>query len=92
MTGICKFASRLQSKGIDLADRRLVNSKKDTVNIDLLLGADYYDLMVSPFHRPKQVCGMWLSKTIFGHYMLKGRIPGSSEAVKQDVNANCITI
>ena len=92
MTGICKFASRLQSKGINLADRRLVNSKKDTVNIDLLLGADYYDLMVSPFHRPKQVCGMWLSRTIFGHYMLKGRIPGSSEAVKKDVNANCITI
>ena len=92
MTGVCKFASRLQSKGINLADSRLVNYKKDTVNIDLLLGADYYDLIVSPFHRPKQVCGMWLSRTIFGHYMLKGKIPGSSEAVKQDVNANCITI
>ena len=58
MTGICKFASRLQSKGINLADRRLVNSKKGTVNIDLLLGADYYDPLVSPFHRPKHVCGM----------------------------------
>ena len=67
MTGICKFVSRLQNKGINLADRRLVNSKKDTVNIDLLLGADYYDLLVSPFHRTKQVCGMWLSRTIFGH-------------------------
>ena len=35
---------------------------------------------------------MWLSKTTFGHHLLKGRIPGSSEAVRQDVNANCITI
>ena len=35
---------------------------------------------------------MWLQKTTFGHHLLKGRIPGSSKAVRQDVNANCITI
>ena len=35
---------------------------------------------------------MWLSKTTFGHHLLKGRIHGSSETVRQDVNANCITI
>ena len=92
MTGVCKFATKLKNKGIKLADSRLINSKKDTVATDLLLGADYYDLIVSPLHKSIQVCGMWLSKTTFGHHLLKGRIPGSSEAVRQDVNANFITI
>ena len=31
MTGASKFALRLQNKGLDMADRRLVNSKDDTV-------------------------------------------------------------
>ena len=34
MTGICKFATKLQTKGLDLADRRLVNSKRDVVETD----------------------------------------------------------
>ena len=92
MTGICKFATRLQNKGIDLADRRLVNSKKDVIYTDLLVGADFYDNVVSPYHMPKQVSGMWLGRTVFGHYMLKGKIPGSAEAVKSDINALQIII
>ena len=50
MTGISKFALKLKSKGLDMADSRLVNSKSDTVNTDLLVGTDYYDEMVSPRH------------------------------------------
>ena len=92
MTGICKFATRLQTKGLDLADRRLVTSKKDVVNTDLLVGADFYDDIVSPYHMPRQVSGMWLARSVFGHYILKGKIPGSSEAVKSDLNAMHITI
>ena len=92
MTGICKFATKLQNKGLDLADRRLVNSKKDVVDTDLLVGADFYDDLVSPYHMPRQVSGMWLGRTVFGHYILKGKIPGSSEAVKNDINAMQITI
>lgn len=81
MTGACKFATRLQSKGLDLADRRLVNSKKDVVQTDLLIGADFYDHLISTYHMPKQVSGMWLGRTVFGHYVLKGKIPGSSDAL-----------
>ena len=92
MTGACKFATRLQSKGLKLADRRLVNSKKDVVQTDLLVGADFYDHIISPNYMPKQVSGMWLGRTVFGHYVLKGKIPGSSEALKNDVNAMQITI
>ena len=75
-----------------LADRRLVNSKKDVVQTDLLVGADFYDHIISPNYMPKQVSGMWLGRTVFGHYVLKGKIPGSSEALKNDVNAMQITI
>ena len=53
MTGICKFATKLQNKGLDLADRRLVNSKKDVVDTDLLVGVDFYDDLVSPYHMPR---------------------------------------
>ena len=92
MTGISKFATRLQTKGLDLADRRLVNSKRDIVETDLLVGADFYDNIVSPYHMPRQISGMWLQRSVFGHYILKGKIPGSSEAVKSDLNAMHITI
>ena len=53
MTGISKFALKLKSKGLDMADSRLVNSKSDTVNTDLLIGTDYYDEIVSPRHMSK---------------------------------------
>ena len=35
---------------------------------------------------------MWLNRTVFNHYILKGKIPGSSDAVKDDLNAMQITI
>ena len=92
MPGISKFALKLKSKGLDMADSRLVNSKSDTVNTDLLVGADYYDEIVSPRHMSKQMYGMWLRRTIYGQYLLQGKIPGSSEAVKNSVNTLHITI
>merc|ERR1711874_6630 len=81
-----------QNKGLDMADHRLVNSKDDTVQTDLLIGADYYDDIVSPHHMPKQVLGMWLRRIIYGQYILQGKIPGSSVSVKDNIKALNITI
>ena len=58
MTGASKFALKLQNKGLEMADCRLVNSKSDIVSTDLLIGADYYNEIVSPYHMPKQILGM----------------------------------
>ena len=70
----------------------LINLKDDTVQTDLLIGADYYDAIVSPHHMPKQVLGMWLRRTIYGQYILQGKIPGSSASVKDNLNTLNITI
>ena len=66
MTGASKFALKLQNKGLDLADCRLVNSKTDMVNTDLLVGTDYYDEIVPPYITPIQTLGMWLKHTQYG--------------------------
>ena len=35
MAGASKFAKKLQAKGVDLADWRLINQKCDTVDFDV---------------------------------------------------------
>ena len=83
MAGVSKFAKKLQSKGIDLADWRLGNTKSDIIDFDILVGADHYYKIVSPYKLPIERLGMWLSFDRFGRNFLFGRIPGSNPDKKQ---------
>ena len=78
MAGASKFAKKLESKGIKLADWRLTESKTDIISFDVLVGADFFYKIVSPVKPPKQIFGMWLPCTILGTHMLWGKIPGSA--------------
>ena len=42
MLGIAKLAKKIQGKGIQLADWRLINSKSDIIELDLLIGSDFF--------------------------------------------------
>ena len=91
MAGASKIAKRLQSKGICLADWRLVNNKSDIVDFELLVGADYFYEVVNPFRLPIHHLGMWLSFDRFGRNFLFGQIPGS-KVIKKQQNVNYVSI
>ena len=58
MAGASKFAKKLVSKGIRLADWRLTESKTDIIAFDVLIGSDFFYKIVSPFTAPIQACSM----------------------------------
>ena len=91
MAGVSKIAKRLQKKGINLADFRLVNNKTDIIDFELLVGADYYYEIVNPFRLPIHHLGMWLKFDRFGRNFLFGQIPGSKDIKKQQ-NVNYVSI
>ena len=59
MEGASAFTKKLEKKGYNLADDRLVRSKSDTVEVDLLIGADNYTNFVSPKYQKHKfmACG-----------------------------------
>ena len=61
MAGVSKFAKKLQSKGINLADWRLVNTKSDIIDFEVLVDADHYNKIVNPYDLLIKQLGMWLS-------------------------------
>ena len=91
MAGASKFAKRLQKKGINLADWRLLNNKTDIIDFELLVGADYYYEVVNPFKLPIQHFGMWMKFDRFGRNFLFGQIPGSKD-IKKLQNVNYVSI
>ena len=83
MAGVAKFAKKLQNKGLNLADWRLINNKSDIVDFQILVGADHYYKIVNPYKLPIERLGMYLGFDRFGRNFLFGRIPGSTLAKKQ---------
>ncbi len=53
MPGAASFARKLHSKGVSLADWRLVKFDNDIVMLDCLLGADFYRRFISPHRLPQ---------------------------------------
>ena len=79
MPGASKFAQKLHSKRIPIADWRFLSRGSDVIISDCLLGDDYSRRIVSPHHLPRYLYGMWLSYTVFGGAMMSGKIPGSTK-------------
>ena len=53
----------------------------------MIVGADFYWKLVSPYKLPIERSGMWLSPDRFGRYFISGKIPGSSKnRAQQSVN------
>ena len=91
MLGISNVAKRIHRKGTLLADWRLLNSKSDIIDLDLLVGADFYWHLVNPYKLPIERAGMWLTPDRFGRYFIFGKIPGSSK-VNKNQNVNYVSI
>ena len=92
MVGAAAFAKKVARVG-NLADFRFLSTKSDEVSIDLLVGAEHRWKIVSPVLRPRQVYGMWCSKTIFGDLMLTGTIPGASGVITESIaGTNTVTL
>ena len=90
MAGASGFAKKLNKKGFSLADDRLVQTKSDCVQVDILIGADNYISFVSPYAPKTQAYGMWVDKTYFDEILLNGKIPGSTSSPNSGVNMGCI--
>ena len=90
MPGASAFAKKLEKKGYSLADERLVRTKDDCVQIDILIGADHYINFVSPIKPKVQLYGMWMEHTYWDEILLNGPIPGSAASPNQGVNMTCI--
>ena len=90
MAGASGFAKKLERKGFCLADDRLVRTKSDCVQVDLLIGADNYISFVSPFIPKTQAYGMWVDKTYYDEILLNGKIPGSTSSPTSGINMACI--
>ena len=91
MAGIAKFAQKIKKKGTNLADWRLLNTKSDIINFEILIGADHYYKFVNPYRLPIERLGMWLTFDRFGRNFLFGRIPGSNP-VKRQQQINFVSI
>ena len=92
MTGACEVAKRLDRKGLPLADFRFLQNS-DIIAIDLLIGNDYRNDVVSPKFLPRQEFGMALPRTIYGDYILSGRLPGPNAIITLDTKSiNIITL
>ena len=87
MFGVAQFAKKFANKGVRLADTRLANLNSDSVSLDLLVGADHFYKVVSPYKLPIERSGMRLIPDRFGNFLLCGKIPGSCEYKKaQQIN------
>ena len=66
MVGICQLAKKLQKRGADIADARLLNQKRDVLKNDILLGSDYY-IQANRVNMPLTwILSTYLLNTIFG--------------------------
>ena len=77
MTGICQLAKKLAKKGADIADRRLLDQKRDILISDILVGADYFMTVNCINKPPVRILGSYLLNTIFGQSII-GKISGST--------------
>ena len=83
MVGICQLAKKLQKRGADIADVRLLNQKRDVLTNDILLGADYFMSVNRVNVPPTRILSTYLLNTIFGQCII-GKIPGSTKLANSD--------
>ena len=85
MTGISSCAKKIHAKGIKLADARITNSKSDTLNIDMIIGNDYYYKLINHKIPTRRLYNIFIVESYFGA-CLAGPIPGSTRTPTDAVN------
>merc|ERR1711875_205306 len=80
MLGVSLLAKKLQRKGADIADSRMLNQKRDIFTNDILLGSDYYMSVSRVNMPPTRLLGTFLLNTIYGQAII-GKIAGSTRLV-----------
>ncbi|CAL4079762.1 unnamed protein product, partial [Meganyctiphanes norvegica] len=78
MAGISSLAKKLSKRGVDIADDRLVNQKRDIITSDLLIGSDYFQNTMYSSRPPQKVLGTYLLNTLWGSAII-GKIQGSTK-------------
>ena len=85
MTEISSCAKKIHAKGIKLADARLTNSKSDTLNINMIIGNDYYYKLINHKIPTRRLNNIFIVESYFGA-CLAGPIPGSTRTPIDAVN------
>ena len=91
LSGAASFAKKV-AEHWPLADYRLVSSKSDEIQVDLLVANDNKWKVISPWQPPIQYHGMFLPVTVFGDVLLSGNIPGSDNTRKGHAGTNVVTL
>ncbi len=90
MIGLCQLAKKLQQKGANISDARLLNQKQDRLSCDILVGADYFMSLVSSKAPTTRLVGNYLLNTVFGQAII-GKIKGSTK-LSNDKSVNQLTV
>ena len=76
MVGAAAFAKKLAKKNYTLADHRFLNTKSDEISLDMLVGNEHRQKIISPKLPSIQLYGMFCPRTVYGGIVLSGTIPG----------------
>ena len=86
MPGLSNVCRRIDKNGIELANKGILDSRKDIIEIDLLVGNDLVGQIINWDIKPKRMCGQLLLSTHFG-WTPSGPVPLSCKAMnKESVN------
>merc|ERR1712030_219466 len=91
MVGAAAFAKKLSKKNYSLADHRLLNTKSDEISLDMLVGNEHCQRIISPKLPSIQLYGMYCPKTVFDDIVLSGTIPGPG-SISANISNNIVTI
>ena len=93
--GLSQICRRINKQGVPLAYELILNTKRDTVEVKILIGNNLVNFFMNWEDKPKKCCGQFLFPT---HYVWcpSGKIPYTRKAIsQQSVNllvANVATV
>merc|ERR1711895_156421 len=86
MPGLSRVCRQINKKGITLAYEPILDTKQDSVEVELLVGNDLVNDFIDWNQKPIRVKGQFLLPTIYG-MAASGPVPKSLGLLGQRVNA-----
>ena len=85
MPGLSKICRQINKKGIKLAYEPILDTKQDSVEVEVLVGNDLVNKFIDWNQKPVKVRGQFLLPTIYG-MAASGPVPGSQWEMSKSVN------
>ena len=86
MPGVSNVCRRIDKTGLQLANKKLLDTRRDTLDIDLLIGNDLVYQLVNWDQKPRRLFGQFLFSTHYG-WAPTGPVPLSRRSMgKQNVH------